>query len=716
MASPSKIFISYRREDSAHFANLLRYKLGEEFGKDQIIFDISQVRSGQRFDDVLRASLETSDVLVAVIGPKWKEMLTQREGKEDFVRQEISMALKRGMIVIPVVLDSVDIPNRSTLPAEIQEFMAHQAKRMKHETFEQDAKELIADIQFNRQQLRSKLRDKRRGKAPIPTSYGEPQGGRIALVIGNAAYQQSKALRHPVADAALLTHRLKLLGYKVIGGASVEGRDTGQSDGADLGSAATFELLGKFYNEVDIGSHVLVFYAGNAIQIASTNYLVPVDDTLDPTFPDLGLINLRAFIERVTARVGRDGVVVAFLDACRDNPLTPDQTHRLLNLLPVDHEAPPRASGNQAGNGLAAFNLSEMQDQGRAFIGFSTTPGAVAYDGEPERGNSPFAAALDRHLAVRGLEIEELFQRVALDVRDQVAVDLGRYQEPSRESNLVRSFYPYPSNAVPVAMLALLGGLAGFLICLGLIDAGGVVTGGSAWVWGLGLLLGCAAAFGTLRWGSRKLVDAALAFAWPAVGFAAALALASTAPPAATALPSITGSAIPLATHAFLVALLSGVALFAATRFTIWMRWSTEWPTTPLQWLSRTTSWLAPVAVLLVLVRLQDAIASGSHFLVASTLILITSAMIYTVSVALGCRSQGGIFATFEPGVGGAFVGMLLIVLLGMFSAIASRMAIDPSTHRLLLIAFGTAWHALLGAQLGYCFAHYVPDHRRMAR
>ena len=99
-----KIFVNYRRDDSAGDARGVRDGLSTKFGKANVFMDIDNLLPGERFDLKLDHALDTCDALVAIIGPRWMDQMNARisSGERDYVRDEIAGALNRGLIVIPV--------------------------------------------------------------------------------------------------------------------------------------------------------------------------------------------------------------------------------------------------------------------------------------------------------------------------------------------------------------------------------------------------------------------------------------------------------------------------------------------------------------------------------------------------------------------------------------------------------------------------------------
>ena len=99
-----RIFVNYRRDDVPGDARGVRDGLAAKFGKSSVFMDVDNLLVGQRFDVELAKALDACDVLIAVIGPRWMDLLTTRtaSGERDYVREEIAAALKRNIVVIPV--------------------------------------------------------------------------------------------------------------------------------------------------------------------------------------------------------------------------------------------------------------------------------------------------------------------------------------------------------------------------------------------------------------------------------------------------------------------------------------------------------------------------------------------------------------------------------------------------------------------------------------
>lgn len=227
---------------------------------------------------------------------------------------------------------------------------------------------------------------------------------RVALVIGNSAYQNTAPLKNPRSDAEDTALALKRLGFEVI-------------SGFDLDDRATAQKVRDFARAVDGADVALFFYAGHGLQSKGQNYLVPVNAVLkvesDLDFETLPLDLVMRQMQR-SARVS-----LVFLDACRDNPLTRSLKSRSRSVA-ID-------------NGLA-----RIEEAAGMMIAFSTQPGNVALDGEGR--NSPFTKALLKYIETPGATIGD----VMIDVRKQVIAETGERQVPWENSSLTGKFYFRP--------------------------------------------------------------------------------------------------------------------------------------------------------------------------------------------------------------------------------------------------------------------------------
>lgn len=115
---PRKIFISYRRDDSAGHAGRVHDRLEREFGRDLLFMDVDAIPLGADFAEKISTEVAKCDVLLAIIGPSWIEARDESGGRRldnvhDYVRIEIATALKQDTPIIPILLEGTRMLGRS---------------------------------------------------------------------------------------------------------------------------------------------------------------------------------------------------------------------------------------------------------------------------------------------------------------------------------------------------------------------------------------------------------------------------------------------------------------------------------------------------------------------------------------------------------------------------------------------------------------------------
>ena len=232
---------------------------------------------------------------------------------------------------------------------------------------------------------------------------------RVALVIGNAAYQNAPPLRNPSNDATDIAAKLRELGFDVVEGIDLSKRDMEKR----------IRAFAEQLNGADVG---LFYYAGHGLQVNQKNYLAPIDAELkSETDLDFEAVELDLVLKQMLRSAGTS---LVFLDACRDNPLVQKlaQSGRSLNI----------------GRGLARVEpVSSMM------IIYSAEFGKVALDGTGR--NSPFTEALLRHIGEEGESISDMM----IEVRNDVRKETGNQQQPIESTQLTGQFFfkPKPEQA-----------------------------------------------------------------------------------------------------------------------------------------------------------------------------------------------------------------------------------------------------------------------------
>ena len=222
---------------------------------------------------------------------------------------------------------------------------------------------------------------------------------RVALVIGNAAYESPDAvLENPGNDADGMAAALGRLGFEVV-------------LGKDLDRDGFFDTLGKFATEARGADVALFFYAGHGLQVDGKNWLVPVDASLESKWDlERRAVKLDTVMDAMQGRAN-----LVFLDACRNNPLA---------------RGLARAMGVSRAAEAATRGLARVEKGRGRFIGYATAPDDVAADGDGR--NSPFTKALLAHIEDPKWSVGEMFGKVI----ESVVAATGGAQEPWQSSSL----------------------------------------------------------------------------------------------------------------------------------------------------------------------------------------------------------------------------------------------------------------------------------------
>ena len=143
-----RIFISYRRQDSAYPAGWLYDRLAERFGPDQIFKDVDSIELGDDFVDTITNAVGSCDILLALIGQEWLDIAgadgTRRlDEPDDFVRLEIEAALERKVLLIPILVDGAEMPRGDELPASIAALVRRHALELSPNRFRADTDRLL---------------------------------------------------------------------------------------------------------------------------------------------------------------------------------------------------------------------------------------------------------------------------------------------------------------------------------------------------------------------------------------------------------------------------------------------------------------------------------------------------------------------------------------------------------------------------------------------
>ena len=135
----AKIFLSYRREDSADVVGRIFDHLERRFGRDSLFLDVDAIRYGDDFRRRVGEALDQSGVLLAIIGDRWLDAADRAQhggarrldDPNDYVSIEISSALGRGITVVPVLVGKAQMPRSTDLPPHLAELAYRNAAEVR---------------------------------------------------------------------------------------------------------------------------------------------------------------------------------------------------------------------------------------------------------------------------------------------------------------------------------------------------------------------------------------------------------------------------------------------------------------------------------------------------------------------------------------------------------------------------------------------------------
>ncbi|MBL8340598.1 MAG: caspase family protein [Rubrivivax sp.] len=244
---------------------------------------------------------------------------------------------------------------------------------------------------------------------------------RVALVIGNAAYENAPVLVNPGNDAADMCAALKRLGFRTQCVNNLRDR-------ADF-TRHVQEYVAQLAQAGPQGVGVF-YYSGHGVQAANANYLIPT--RAQPQAAAEDPLRVLYGLDELFARL-RDGKPRRFqlvvLDACRND---------------LFDDSPGRGAGpgSAAPSAVRSALLRSLQTGARAAPGlapvkdapegtmvlYATASKEAAFDGEGRNG--PLTRHVLEHIGTRGLVVEEFFKRVTAGVQTETLRDFRKRQTP----------------------------------------------------------------------------------------------------------------------------------------------------------------------------------------------------------------------------------------------------------------------------------------------
>ncbi|MGH9142806.1 MAG: toll/interleukin-1 receptor domain-containing protein [Vicinamibacterales bacterium] len=146
-----RIFINYRRDDSAGYAGRIHETLASLFGTESVFIDVDDIKPGVDYVSTIEDSIAGCDVMLVLIGKRWLDSRDSAGGRRiddpaDFVRIEIERGLARNIRTIPVVIDNASMPAHADLPSDISRLATLEAIALSDSRWQYDIGQLVSVI------------------------------------------------------------------------------------------------------------------------------------------------------------------------------------------------------------------------------------------------------------------------------------------------------------------------------------------------------------------------------------------------------------------------------------------------------------------------------------------------------------------------------------------------------------------------------------------
>jgi hypothetical protein len=202
------IFLSYRRSDSSGHAGRLADALEARYGRDAVFRDVESIEAGALFDEAIEQAVSNCRVFLPLIGDEWLDAAApdgrrRLDDPADFVRREVAAALRRGVPVIPVLLDGAPMPSEARLPPDLQPLARHHALELSETRWDYDVQRLVEAVDRLVGRPAPRPDATRGGAAPHRASRRALLWGgaaMLALAAGGALWWRSRPAPVPSLD------------------------------------------------------------------------------------------------------------------------------------------------------------------------------------------------------------------------------------------------------------------------------------------------------------------------------------------------------------------------------------------------------------------------------------------------------------------------------------------------------------------------------------
>ncbi len=140
--SHGTIFISYRRNDEPGYTGRLFERLKQVYGADRLFLDVEGIEPGADAFEVVIRRIAESKALLVIIGSRWLEIdrrgVRRIDNANDYVRVELDEALKKQMLIIPILIQNAKMPTEEELPKTLRRLASRNVIRITHDQFQSD--------------------------------------------------------------------------------------------------------------------------------------------------------------------------------------------------------------------------------------------------------------------------------------------------------------------------------------------------------------------------------------------------------------------------------------------------------------------------------------------------------------------------------------------------------------------------------------------------
>ena len=239
-----KVFISYRRRETAGHAGRLYDRLSEHYGDDRVFMDL-RMDPGVDFVTTIEDAVDSCGALLSIIGAQWLTM-TDEHGRrrlddpDDYARLEVETALTRQDVrVIPVLVQDAKMPEPEELPPSLQPLARRHAIELSDERWDYDVGRLleVLDRTLGPGAPPPKRRERKRTMTPAAIFAA---GAALALVIGALVLWAAGVFNGPEFKASFAAPR----NGQTVSGILTAGHCRVNVSGNDGKTTVTFSVSG----------------------------------------------------------------------------------------------------------------------------------------------------------------------------------------------------------------------------------------------------------------------------------------------------------------------------------------------------------------------------------------------------------------------------------------------------------------------------------------